>query len=99
VQTNTLNIDYKVVNLLDEQRERIRGLNSVLLNDGDFAPKIFGGRPSDSEENRCITFNWTGIVAAIAGWEDYVLKLSKQVNLQLPYWRAQESLYNVQLEA
>ncbi|WJX46950.1 procollagen-proline 3-dioxygenase [Trifolium repens] len=99
VQTNMLNIDYKVVNLLDEQRERIRGLNSVLLNDGDFAPKIFGGRPSDSEETRCITFNWTGIVAAIAGWEDYVLKLSKQVNLQLPYWRAQESLYNVQLEA
>jgi hypothetical protein len=69
------------------------------LNDGDFAPIIFGRRPSDSEENRCISFNWTGIVAAIAAREDYVLKLSKQINLQLPYWRAQESLYNVQLEA
>jgi len=38
-------------------------------------------------------------VAAIAAWEDYVLKLSKQIHLQLPYWRMQESLYNVQIDA
>ncbi|XP_039685460.1 uncharacterized protein [Medicago truncatula] len=99
LQTNMSNIDSKVVKLLDVQREKISGINSLLLNDVNFASRIFCRRPSYLEENGCIYFNWTGIVAAIAAWEDYVLKLSKQIHLQLPYWRMQESLYNVQIDA
>ncbi|KAI5385367.1 uncharacterized protein LOC127107361 [Lathyrus oleraceus] len=99
LQTNMSNIDCKVVKLSDEQIAKINGLNSVLLNDVDLASRIFCRRPSNLEENGSIYSNWTGIVAAIAAWEDYVLKLNKQIHFQLPYWRMQESLYNVQLDA
>lgn len=99
LQTNMSNIDYKVVKLSDTQREKINGLNSVLLNDVDLASRIFCRRLSNLEENGSIYSNWTGIVVAIAAWEDYVLKLNKQIHFQLPYWRMQESLYNVQLDA
>lgn len=97
LQTKVLNIDSKVVKLSDVQREKISGLNSILLNDVDFASRVFCGMPSNSEENGGICFDWTGIMAAIAAWEDYVSKLSKQIHLQLPYWRMHQSLYNVQL--
>lgn len=94
LQTEMLNIDAKLVKLSDEQRVKINSLKSVLLNDDDLALKVFGSM--SSEENGCICFDWTGIVAAIAAWEDYVTKLSKQIHLQLPYWRMHESIYTVQ---
>jgi len=89
----------KVVKLLDVQREKINGINSLLLNDVNFTSRTFCRRPSYSEENGRIYFNWTGIVSAIAAWEDYELMLSKKIHLQLPYWRMQDSLYNVQIDA
>lgn len=97
LQTNMSNIDSKVVKLSDMQREKISDLNSILLNDVDFASRVFCGMPSGSEESGSVCFDWTGIVAAIAAWQDYVSKLSKQIHLQLPCWRVYESLYNVQL--
>ncbi|KAK7319158.1 hypothetical protein RJT34_03876 [Clitoria ternatea] len=93
--TKVSNIDSKVVELTDIQREKISGLNSLLLNDGAFASRVFSGM--SSKENGRICFEWTGILAAVAAWEDYVLKLSKQIHLQLPYWRMHESIYNEQL--
>jgi len=89
----------KVVKLLDVQREKISSINSLLLNDVNFTSRTFCRRPSYSEENGRIYFNWTGIVSAIAAWEDYELMLSKKIHLQLPYWRMQDSLYNVQIDA
>ncbi|XP_027342120.1 uncharacterized protein LOC113854956 isoform X3 [Abrus precatorius] len=95
LQTKVSNIDSKVVKLTDVQREKISGLNSVLLNDVAFVSRVFHGMPS--KEKGCICFDWTGIVAAAAAWEDYAVKLSKQIHLQLPYWKMHESIYNVQL--
>ena len=90
------NIDSKVVKVTDVQREKISGLNSVLSNDDDFASKVFYNMLS--EENGCIRFDWSGILAAVAAWEDYAVNLSQQIHLQFPYWRMYESIYNVQLD-
>lgn len=90
------NIDSKIVELSEVQREKISSLNSILLNDLDFASRDFCSMPS--QENACICFDWTGIVNAVAAWEDYTSKLSKQIHLQLPYWRMHECIYNVQLD-
>ncbi|KAK8472337.1 hypothetical protein PHAVU_002G181600 [Phaseolus vulgaris] len=90
------NIDSKVVKVTDVQREKISGLNSVLSNDDDFASKVFYNMLS--EENGCICFDWSGILAAVAAWEDYAVNLSQQIHLQFPYWRMYESIYNVQLD-
>ncbi|KAK7260575.1 hypothetical protein RIF29_26730 [Crotalaria pallida] len=95
LQTNVSDANTKVVKLSVVQREKINGLKSVLLNDDDLASRVFNSKPS--EENKCICFDWTGIVAAVAAWEDYVWKLTRQIHLQLPYWRMHESIYNVQL--
>ncbi|KAI4313653.1 hypothetical protein L6164_026612 [Bauhinia variegata] len=94
LQTKEVSIDIKVAQLSDFQRERIRGLKSVLLNDHDLAVRVFCRQPS--EENGCTCFEWRGIVAAVAAWEDYASKLNKQIHLQLPYWRTHQSLYTVQ---
>ncbi|KAK7399895.1 hypothetical protein VNO78_11090 [Psophocarpus tetragonolobus] len=96
LQVNVSNIDPKVLKVTEEQREKIIGLNSVLLNDDDFASRVFYSMPS--EEIGCICFDWSRIVAAIAAWEDYASKLTKKIHLQLPYWRQQESIYSVQLD-
>lgn len=93
---NMSNIDSKVLKVTEVQREKISGLNSVLLNDNDFASKVFCNMPS--EEKGCICFDWSEVLAAVAAWEDYASNLSKQIHLQLPYWRMHESIYNVQLE-
>ncbi|TKY59777.1 Prolyl 3-hydroxylase 1 [Spatholobus suberectus] len=96
LQTKFSNIDFKVVKVTDVQRAKISGLNSVLLNDDDFASRVFCSMPS--KEIGCICFDWSGIVAAVAAWEDYALKLSKQIHLLLPYWRIDGAIYNVQLD-
>ncbi|RDX60960.1 Prolyl 3-hydroxylase 1 [Mucuna pruriens] len=96
LQNKVSNMDSKVVKVTDVQREKISGLNSVLSNDDDFASRVFCSMPS--EENGCICFDWSGIVAAATAWEDYASNLSKQIHLQLPYWRTHESIYSVQLD-
>ncbi|KAK7359508.1 hypothetical protein VNO77_01469 [Canavalia gladiata] len=95
LQTKVSNIDTKLVKLTDIQREKISGLNSVLLNDDAFASRVFCGMTSN--RNGCNCFDSTGVVAAVAAWEEYVSMLSKQTHLQLPYWKMHESIYNVQL--
>ncbi|BAT74276.1 hypothetical protein VIGAN_01191000 [Vigna angularis var. angularis] len=90
------NTDSKVVKVTDAQREKISGLNSVLSNDDDFASKVFCNMLS--EENRSICFDWSGILAAVAAWEDYALNISQQIHLQFPYWKIHESIYNLQLD-
>ncbi|XP_047177082.1 uncharacterized protein LOC124844233 isoform X2 [Vigna umbellata] len=90
------NTDSKVVKVTDVQREKISGLNSVLSNDDDFASKVFCNMLS--EENRSICFDWSGILAAVAAWEDYALNISQQIHLQFPYWKIHESIYNLQLD-
>ncbi|KAF1888048.1 hypothetical protein Lal_00024060 [Lupinus albus] len=95
LQTDVSITDTKVVKLSDEQRKRINGLKSELLNDHNLALRVF--RSKTSEENGYICFDWTGIVAAVAAWEDYVSKLTEQIHLQLPSWRMHESIYDVQL--
>lgn len=82
--------------MTDVQRQKISDLNSVLSNDDDFASKIFSNMLS--EENECVRFDWSGILAAVAAWEDYASNLSQQIHLQFPYWRMHESIYNVQLD-
>ncbi|KAL1366525.1 hypothetical protein AAHE18_03G366600 [Arachis hypogaea] len=96
LKTKALNVHTNVLKLSDKDKERINYLKSVLLNDEDLVLKVFGSMPL--EENGGICFDWTGIVAAIAAWEDYVTKLSKQIHLELPYWRMHESIYTVQLD-
>jgi len=90
------NTDSKVVKVTDVQREKISGLNSVLSNDNDFASKVFCN--TLSEENGYICFDWSGILAAVAAWEDYASNLSQQIHLQFPFWKMHESIYNVQLD-
>ncbi|KAL1328456.1 uncharacterized protein [Arachis hypogaea] len=96
LKTKALNVHTNVLKLSDKDKEKINCLKSVLLNDEDLVLKVFGSMPL--EENGAICFDWTGIVAAIAAWEDYVTKLSKQIHLGLPYWRMHESIYTVQLD-
>ncbi|XP_015957912.1 uncharacterized protein LOC107482048 [Arachis duranensis] len=96
LKTKALNVHTNVLKLSDKDKEKINCLKSVLLNDEDLVLKVFGSMPL--EENGGICFDWTGIVAAIAAWEDYVTKLSKQIHLELPYWRMHESIYTVQLD-
>ncbi|XP_027919896.1 uncharacterized protein LOC114178277 isoform X2 [Vigna unguiculata] len=40
----------------------------------------------------------SGILAAVAAWEDYASNLSQQIHLQFPFWKMHESIYNVQLD-
>ncbi|CAJ1939046.1 unnamed protein product [Sphenostylis stenocarpa] len=96
LQNKVSNVDSMVVKVTDVQREKISGLNSVLSNDDDFASKVFSNMLS--EERGCICFDWSGILAAVAAWEDYASNLSQQIHLQFPYWRMHESIYNVQLD-
>ncbi|MED6193663.1 hypothetical protein PIB30_021638 [Stylosanthes scabra] len=96
LKINASDMDMKLLKLSDEHREKINSLKSVLMNDEDLVLKVFRSMPL--EENGGICFAWTGILAATAAWEDYVTKLSKQIHLQLPYWRMHESIYMVQLD-
>ncbi|MED6111444.1 hypothetical protein PIB30_052346 [Stylosanthes scabra] len=96
LKTKALDMDMKLLKLSDEHREKINSLKSVLMNDEDLVLKVF--RSVSLEENGGICFDWMGIVAATSAWEDYVTKLSKQIHLQLPYWRMHESIYMVQLD-
>ncbi|KAL4389091.1 hypothetical protein AHAS_Ahas03G0010400 [Arachis hypogaea] len=69
LKTKALNVHTNVLKLSDKDKEKINCLKSVLLNDEDLVLKVFGSMPL--EENGGICFDWTGIVAAIAAWEDY----------------------------
>ncbi|XP_028767085.1 uncharacterized protein LOC114724799 [Neltuma alba] len=94
LQTREATIDKKITKLSELQRQKINGLNSVVLSDPGLVARVFS---RISEESVSICFDWKGIVAAINAWEDYTSTLIKQIHLQLPYWKSHQSMYNVQV--
>ena len=94
LQTKEVDVDAKVVELSDVQREKIKDLKSLLLNDHDLAARVLSSMPF--KESGCNCFGWTGIVAAVSAWEDYTSNLNTQIHLQLPHWTINQSIYNVQ---
>ncbi|KAJ7942820.1 2-oxoglutarate (2OG) and Fe(II)-dependent oxygenase superfamily protein [Quillaja saponaria] len=84
----------KIVELSKSQAEKVSDLKSLLLKDTELAETIFYSLTCRENELHC--FDWTNFVAAIAAWEDYAWKLRKEIRSSLAYWRAHQSLYNVQ---
>lgn len=94
LQARDVTMDENITKLSEMQKQKINGLNSLVLNDPGAVARIFCSIPS--KESVCIHFDWQGIVAAVNAWEDYTSTLIKQIHLQLPYWRSHQSMYNVQ---
>lgn len=40
-------------------------------------------------------FKWNDFAAAIAMWEDYILRLQRELMTSMPYWTTQQALYPV----
>ncbi|XP_024027429.1 uncharacterized protein LOC21402233 isoform X2 [Morus notabilis] len=83
----------KVILLSESQQKSISSLKSLFSKDDHLAETVFG-RAACGESMR-LYFNWEKFVAAVAMWEDYVRPSYEGIAQSLPYWRKQQSIFNV----
>lgn len=83
----------KVLLLSEVQQQRITRLKSLFLKDDHLAEMVFS-RAACGESIRQF-FEWTKFAAAIAMWEGYSCELSKGIVRSLPYWKEQQSIFDV----
>lgn len=77
------------------QQTEITRLKSVFLKDLQLAECFFGhSRPIKNMEYE---FDWVAFSAAVVEWECYVLKLQKELILNLPHWKTNQSIFCVPL--
>ncbi|KAJ8760435.1 hypothetical protein K2173_015102 [Erythroxylum novogranatense] len=83
----------KIKRILESQREEIRALKSLFINDYQLAEAVFG--PITCDENCVQAFNWSKFSAAISAFEDYTSRLQREFLMSLPYWRTEHIIYSV----
>lgn len=83
----------RVILLSESQQQRISSLKSLFSKDDHLAETVFS-RGACSESMRQ-DFDWKRFVAAVSMWEDYARVSYEGIVKSLPYWRRQQSIFNV----
>lgn len=83
----------QVVELSQPQQDRVRSLKSLFLKDQHVAENVFSSRVTC--ESKRVFFDWTAFAASISMWEDYVSQFRKELMTSLPYWKEQQSIFNI----
>ncbi|XP_062113238.1 uncharacterized protein LOC133824372 [Humulus lupulus] len=83
----------KVVLLSELQQHRISSLKSLFLRDNHLAETVFSRATCGKSVQH--GFDWTKFAATIAMWEGYACDSYEGIMRSLPYWRVQQSIFNV----
>ncbi|XP_002527551.2 uncharacterized protein LOC8272312 [Ricinus communis] len=86
----------KVIQLSQSQKENMSAMKSIILEDHQLAEMVFSCANCNKDWRR--SFNWAKFSAAVTAWEEYRLKLHKELVMSLPYWRIQGFIYSVPRE-
>ena len=78
-----------MVPISETQWDRSRSLKLVFVKDWQLAESILG-RVGTAKQN----FDWASFSDAIAAWEAYTSKYSRQILMSLPNWKTHQFIFS-----